>query len=34
MVARTKAVDATFDKLTKSYLHLAKKLNLLIEENP
>ena len=34
VVARTKAVDATFDKLTKSYLHLAKKLNLLIEENP
>ena len=33
VVARTKAVDATFDKLTRSYLTLAKKLNLLIEEN-
>jgi len=33
VVARSKAVDAPFDKLTKSYLHLAKKLNLLIEEN-
>ena len=34
VVARTKAVDAPFDKLTKSYLTLAKKLNLLVEENP
>ena len=34
VVARTKAVDATFDKLTKSYLTLANKLNLLIEETP
>ena len=33
VVARSKAVDATFDKLTKSYLTLAKKLNLLVEEN-
>ena len=33
VVARTKAVDATFDKLTRSYLALAKKLNLLTEEN-
>ena len=32
VVARSKAVDAPFDKLTKSYLTLAKKLNLLIEE--
>ena len=34
VVARSKAVDATFDRLTKSYLTLARKLNLLIEENP
>ena len=34
VVARTKAVDAPFNKLTKSYLTLAKKLNLLVEENP
>ena len=34
VVARSKAVDAPFDKLTKSYLTLARKLNLLIEENP
>ena len=34
VVARTKSVDATFDKLTKSYLTLANKLNLLIEETP
>ena len=34
VVARSKAVDATFDRLTKSYLTLAGKLNLLIEENP
>ena len=33
VVARTKAVDATFEKLTRSYLTLAKKLNLLTEEN-
>ena len=33
VVARSKAVDAPFDKLTKSYLTLAKKLNLLIEEH-
>ena len=33
VVARTRAVDATFEKLTKSYLALAKKLNLLVEEN-
>ena len=33
VVARSKAVDAPFDKLTKSYLTLARKLNLLIEEN-
>ena len=33
VVARSKAVDATFDKLTKSYLTLAKKLKLLAEEN-
>ena len=34
VVARTKAVDAPFDKLTKSCLTLAKKLNLLSEETP
>ena len=33
VVARTKAVDATFEKLTRSYLTLAKKLNLLTEES-
>ena len=33
VVVRTKAVDAPFDKLTRSYLALAKKLNLLVEEN-
>ena len=32
VVARSKAVDAPFDQLTKSYLTLAKKLNLLVEE--
>ena len=32
VVARTKAVDAPFEKLTKSYLTLAGKLNLLVEE--
>ena len=31
VVARTKAVDAPFDKLTKSYLTLAKKAGLLRE---
>ena len=34
VVARSKAVDAPFDKLTKSYLTLARKMNLLIEDNP
>ena len=34
VVARTKSVDAPFDKLTKSYLTLARKLNLLIEDHP
>ena len=33
VVARSRAVEAPFDKLTKSYLTLAKKLNLLVEEN-
>ena len=33
VVARSRAVDAPFDKLTKSYLTLARKLNLLVEEN-
>ena len=32
VVARTKAVEAPFDKLTKSYLSLAKKAGLLLEE--
>ena len=32
VVARGKAVDAPFDKLTKSYLALAKKAGLLTEE--
>jgi len=32
VVARSKAVDAPFEKLTKSYLNLAGKMNLLIEE--
>ena len=32
VVARSKAVDAPFDRLTKSYLTLAQKLNLLVEE--
>ena len=31
VVARTKAVEAPFDKLTKSYLGLAKKAGLLLE---
>ena len=33
VVARSKAVDAPFDRLTKSYLNLARKLNLLAEES-
>ena len=33
VVARSKSVDAPFDRLTKSYLSLAKKLGLLREEN-
>ena len=33
VVARSKSVDAPFEKLTRSYLALAKKLNLLVEEN-
>ena len=32
VVARSKAVDAPFDKLTKSYLNLARKAGLLREE--
>ena len=32
VVARTKAVEAPFDKLTRSYLHLAKKAGILLEE--
>ena len=32
VVARSKAVDAPFDKLTKSCLNLSRKLNLLVEE--
>ena len=32
VVARSKAVDAPFDKLTKSYLALARKAGLLIED--
>ena len=32
VVARSKAVDVPFDKLTKSYLTLAKKAGLLIED--
>ena len=32
VVARSKAVDAPFDKLTKSYLALAKKAGILVEE--
>ena len=32
VVARTKAVDAPFDKLTRSYLNLAKKAGILLEE--
>ena len=33
VVARTKAVDAEFAKLTKSYLTLAKKANILMPED-
>jgi len=32
VVARTKAVDAPFDALTESYLNLAKKAGLLLED--
>ena len=32
VVARTKAVDAEFSRLTKSYLSLAKKAGILIDE--
>ena len=32
VVARSKAVDAPFDKLTRSYLNLAKKAGILAEE--
>ena len=32
VVARSRAVDAPFDKLTKSYLNLARKAGLLREE--
>ena len=32
VVARSRAVDAPFDKLTKSYLTLAKKARLLLED--
>ena len=31
VVARSKAVDAEFSRLTKSYLNLAKKAGLLVE---
>lgn len=34
VVARTRAVDASFDQLTKAYLSLAGKLDLLREETP
>lgn len=34
IVARSKAVDAPFDKLTKSCLALAKKMGILLEETP
>ena len=34
VVARTKAVDAPFDKLTGSFLSLARKMGTLREENP
>ena len=32
VVARTKAVEAPFDKLVRSYLNLAKKAGILLEE--
>lgn len=34
VVARSRAVDASFDQLTKAYLSLAKKLELLREDTP
>ena len=34
VVARSKAVDAPFDKLTKSFLSLARKMGTLREETP
>ena len=34
VVARTRAVDAPFEKLTASFLRLAEKAGLLVEENP
>ena len=34
IVARSKAIDVPFDKLTKSCLSLAKKMGVLREENP
>ena len=33
VVARTRAVDAPFEKLTASFLRLAEKAGLLMEEN-
>lgn len=32
VVARTKAIDAPFDKLTKAYVSLAKKAGILVDE--
>ena len=32
VVARTRSVDASFDQLTKSYLKLAKKANILVND--
>ena len=32
VVARTRSVDASFDQLTKSYLRLAKKANILVND--
>ena len=34
VVARTRAMDAPFEKLTASFLRLAEKAGLLVEENP
>ena len=34
VVARTRAVDAPFEKLTASFLRLAEKAGLLVEEKP